>query len=151
MPAVAAEKIRDQSRLMIQGFLSSYVRRKRGIPSVPSKAVPCAVLSEARPQDSAPPDLRTPGSPESETLDSHDLDVTMADSTLTFGNTMRMDDLGGGAVSPPPCAASVPLPAELAQAIEEDPKASSRNIAEQEMGDYRLMSRSIGTYEDTGT
>ena len=60
----------------------------------------------------------------------------MADSTFTFGNTMRMDDLGGGAVTPPPCAASVPLPAELAQAIEDELKPSSGNIAGPEMGDF---------------
>ena len=64
---------------------------------------------------------------------------------------MYMDDLGGGAVTPPPCAASVPLPAELAQAIEDELKPSSGNIAGPEMGDYLLVTRPIGTYEDPGT
>ena len=106
---------------------------------------------EPGPRDSAPPDIRSTGSPDSETLDSHDLDVTMADSTFTFGNTMHMDDLGGGDVTPPPCAASVPLPAQLAQAIEEEMKASSGNTTEPEMGDYRLVTRPIDTCEDPGT
>ena len=117
---------------------------------MPSKAAPCAVLPEASPQDSASPDIRPTGSPDSETLDSHDLDVNMADSTFTFGNTMYMDDLGGGAVTPLPCAASVSLPEELAQAIEVELKASLDNIAEPEMGDYRLVTRPIGKYEDPG-
>ena len=50
-------------------------------------------------------------------MTSHDFDVTMADSTFTFGNTMRMDDLGGGDVTTPSCASSVPKPEELAKAI----------------------------------
>ena len=58
-------------------------------------------------------------------MTSHDFDVTMADSTFTFGNTMRMDDLGGGAVTPPSCAASVPIPEDLAKDIEDELKASS--------------------------
>uniref|UniRef100_M4BSU7 Uncharacterized protein n=1 Tax=Hyaloperonospora arabidopsidis (strain Emoy2) TaxID=559515 RepID=M4BSU7_HYAAE len=129
MPAVTAKTIRDRSRSTIQRLLLSYIRRKQGIPSVPSKAAPYAVPPGARQQDSAPPDIRPTGSPGIETLGSHDLDVTMAYSTSTFGNTMRMDDLGGGDFTPSPCAASVPLPAEISQAIKDDLKASSGNIA----------------------
>ena len=50
-------------------------------------------------------------------MTSHDFDVTMEDSTFTFENTMRMDDLGGGDVTTPSCASSVPKPEELAKAI----------------------------------
>ena len=110
---------------------------------MPSKAAPCAVPPKAGPQDSALPDIRPTGSPDSETLEFHDLDVTMAESTFTFGNTVHMDDLGEGAVTPPPCAAIVTLTAELAQAIEDELRASSGNIAEPEMGDYRLVTRSL--------
>uniref|UniRef100_M4BG55 Uncharacterized protein n=1 Tax=Hyaloperonospora arabidopsidis (strain Emoy2) TaxID=559515 RepID=M4BG55_HYAAE len=42
------------------------------------------------------------------------------------------------------------LLAELAQAIETDLKASSAYIYEPEMGDYRLVKRRFGTYEDPG-
>uniref|UniRef100_M4BVA1 RxLR effector candidate protein n=1 Tax=Hyaloperonospora arabidopsidis (strain Emoy2) TaxID=559515 RepID=M4BVA1_HYAAE len=40
------------------------------------------------------------------------------------------NDLGGGALTSPPCSASVPIPAELAKAIEEELKASSGVIEE---------------------
>ena len=57
--------------------------------------------------------------PASVLLDTHSLDVTMAESTLAFGGTMCLDDLGGGAVTHPQCATSIPIPAELAKAIPE--------------------------------
>ena len=44
----------------------------------------------------------------------------MAESTLAFGDTMRLDDLGGGAVTRPQCATSIPIPAELAKDIAEE-------------------------------
>ena len=53
-------------------------------------------------------------------LDTHSLDVTMAESNLAFGDTMRLDDLRGGVVTPPQCATSIPIPAELANAIAEE-------------------------------
>ena len=118
MPAAMAGKIRESGRATIQRLLSSYVRRKRAIPSVASKAAPGAVpfatetpvsASSAKPLSSA----QDPG-----TMTSHDFDVTMANNTFAFVNTMRMDDLGGGAIMPFPCAVSVPIPEELAKAIE---------------------------------
>ena len=66
VPAVTAEKTRDRSRSTIQRLLSSYVRHKRGIPSVPSRTASCAVSYESGPQDLAPPDIRPKGSPDSE-------------------------------------------------------------------------------------
>ena len=44
----------------------------------------------------------------------------MAESTLAFGDTMRLDDLGSGAVTPPQCATSIPIPAKLTKAIAEE-------------------------------
>ena len=41
----------------------------------------------------------------------------MAENTLAFGDTIRLDNLGGGSVTPPQCATSIPIPAELANAI----------------------------------
>ena len=73
---------------------------------------PSAVSPESGPQYSAPPDIRPTFSQDRETLDSLHRGVTMAESTFTFGNTMRMDDLGEGDVTPPLCVASVPLPAD---------------------------------------
>ena len=43
---------------------------------------------------------------------------------------MCLNDLDGGAVTPPPCSASVPIPAELAKAIEQELKNSSGAIEE---------------------
>ncbi|TDH73737.1 uncharacterized protein CCR75_003318 [Bremia lactucae] len=54
-----------------------------------------------------------PRTPIADGQSSLDLDVTMVESTVTFGNTMRMGDLYGGSVTLPPCAASVPIPEEL--------------------------------------
>ncbi|CAI5703593.1 unnamed protein product [Peronospora effusa] len=75
----------------------------------------------------------------------------MADSTFEFGNTMRMDDLGGGTVTPPPCATSVPIPAELAKAFEKELKASSGYISDLAMGPYGLLTRSIDSGEVSST
>ena len=83
-------------------------------------------------------------------MTSHDFDVTMADSTFTFGNTMRMDDLGGGGVTPTSCAASVPIPEELFKAIEDELNATGA-IADTAIGTYNLMSRPFGTYETLST
>ena len=84
-------------------------------------------------------------------MTSHDFDVTMADSTFTFGNTMRMDDLGGGGVTPTSCAASVPIPEELAKDIEDELKASSGTIADADMGAYDLLPRPIIIHETLST
>ena len=42
IPAAIAEKIKKRGRETIQQLLSSYFRRKRGMPSVTSKAAPTA-------------------------------------------------------------------------------------------------------------
>ena len=147
MPAAMAGKIRESGRATIQRLLSSYVRRKRAMPSVTSKAAPGAVpfatetpvsASSAKPLSSA----QDPG-----TMTSHDFDVTMADSTFTFGNTIRMDDPGGGYVTTPSCAASVPIPEERSKSIEKELKASSGTIADTDMGTYDLLPRPIGIHE----
>ena len=57
-------------------------------------------------------------------LEAHRLDATMAGFTLVFGNTMRLDDLGGSAETPPQCATSIPIPTDLAKAIAEEIKLS---------------------------
>ena len=44
----------------------------------------------------------------------------MAENTLAFGDTIRLDNLGGGSVTPPQCATSIPIPAELAKAVSEE-------------------------------
>ena len=62
---------------------------------------------------------------ESDGQQSQDLDVSMAESTIEFEFTMCPHDLDEGVVTPPPCAASVPIPADLVKAIEEELKASS--------------------------
>ena len=62
-------------------------------------------------------------------MTSHDFDVTMADSTFTFSNTMRMNVLGGEDVTPPSCAATVPIPEELVKAIKDERLTSSGTIA----------------------
>uniref|UniRef100_M4BU54 Uncharacterized protein n=1 Tax=Hyaloperonospora arabidopsidis (strain Emoy2) TaxID=559515 RepID=M4BU54_HYAAE len=151
MPAVTAEKIRDRSRSMVQRFLSSYVRRKRGIKIVPSKAAPCTVPPEAGPQDSTPPDIRPTGSPDSETFNSHDLDVTMADSTFTFGNCHAHGRSGWRGSYSSTVRSQCSVTSGASSGYRSRAKASSGNIAELEMGDYRLMTRPIGTCEDPGT
>ncbi|CAH0488122.1 unnamed protein product [Peronospora farinosa] len=75
----------------------------------------------------------------------------MANSTFEFGNTMRMDDLGGGAVTPPPCAARVPIPVEIAKALEDELKASSGSISDLAMGTYGLLTRSIDSGKVSNT
>ena len=58
-------------------------------------------------------------------LQTQDLDVMMVEIHVTFGHTMSLDDLGGGDVTPPPCATSVAISTELAKAIEEEIYLSS--------------------------
>ena len=48
-----------------------------------------------------------------EALASHDLDAFMDISAFIYENTTRMYDRGKEALTPPPCAASVPIPAEF--------------------------------------
>ena len=110
MPVAMAEKIREKGRATIQRLLSSYVRRKRVMPSVTSKPAPGAVPPATGSPVSAPSANPLQISKDPDTMTSHDFDVTMADSTFTFGNTMRMDDPGGGYVTTLSCAASVPIP-----------------------------------------
>ena len=117
MPAAMAEKIRERGRATIQRLLSSYVRRKRAMPSVTSKAAPGAVPPATETPVSAPSTKPHSSAQDPDTMTSHDFDVTMAYSTFTFGNTMRMDDLGGGSITSPSRAASVPIPEDLANDI----------------------------------
>ena len=69
----------------------------------------------------------------------HDINVNMVDSTLTLGDTMRMDDLDGEAVTPFPCAASASITMDLAKAIEAELKASSGIIADSAMDTARMV------------
>ena len=50
-----------------------------------------------------------------------------------------------GVVNPPPCAASVPIPADLAKAIEEELKASSGVIDVSDTGASGLTTRPIAS------
>uniref|UniRef100_M4C200 Uncharacterized protein n=1 Tax=Hyaloperonospora arabidopsidis (strain Emoy2) TaxID=559515 RepID=M4C200_HYAAE len=115
---------------MIQRLLASYIYRKRGIASGTAKQPPRTVPTAAEPRDPCPSDLPPPSSQESDGSQPQVLDVTMAERTVTFGNTMCLNDLDGGAITPPPCSASVPIPAELAKAIVEELKVSSGVIEE---------------------
>ena len=134
MPTEMAERSRERSRSMIQRLLASYVRRKRGVPSETIDKTLGTVPTAKEPRDPGPPDLPPMCPPESNRQRPQDLDVTMAESTVTFGNTMCLNDLNGGAVTPPPCAASVPIPADLAKAIDQELKASSGVLDDPETG-----------------
>ena len=117
------------------------------MPSVTSKAAPGAVPPATETPVSAPlssaqdPDIMT----------SHDFDITMADITFSFENTMKMDDRGEGAVTLPSCTASVSIPEELDKAIEDELKASSGTISDTDMSTYDLLPRPIGTHETLST
>ena len=58
----------------------------------------------------------------------------MVDSTVEFGDTMCLHDLDEGAVTPPPCAASLTISADLAKAIDEELKSASGVIEDPETG-----------------
>ena len=146
-----AEQIRERGRATIQRLLSFYVRRKRTMPSVTSKAAPRAVPPATKTPASTPSAKTLSSAQDPDTMTSHNFDVTTADNTFTFVNTMRMDDRGGGNVTPPSCAASVPILEELAKAIEDELKASSGTIADTDMGTYDLLPRTIGTHEPLNT
>uniref|UniRef100_A0AAV1U7U0 Uncharacterized protein n=1 Tax=Peronospora matthiolae TaxID=2874970 RepID=A0AAV1U7U0_9STRA len=141
MPTEMAERCRERSRSMIQRLSASYVRRKRGVPSEPIDKPLGTVPTAKEPRDPGPPDLPPMCPPESDGKLPQDLDVTMAESTVTFGNTMCLNDLNGGAVTPPIFAASVPVPADLAKAIEEELKASSKVIDVSDTGASSLLTR----------
>ena len=95
-----------------------------------SKAAPGAVPSGVGPPDSDLFAKPLTSFQDHDTLTSHDCDVTMVESTYKFENAMYMVDLGGGAVTPPSGAASVPIPEELAQAIKVELKPSEGTIDE---------------------
>ena len=61
--------------------------------------------------------------PNSDGHQEQDFDIALAESTFTFGNTLRMDDLAGRALTPQPCADRVPIVAGLANAINDELKA----------------------------
>ena len=58
----------------------------------------------------------------------------MAEITVALGATMCLQDLDEGSATPPPCAAGVPFPADLAKAIEEEFKASFEVLDDPETG-----------------
>ncbi|TDH65706.1 hypothetical protein CCR75_002986 [Bremia lactucae] len=108
-----AEKDRPRSRATIAHLLSSHVRQERGIPRAAPAPPPASKPAEVGPPDQIRVDMPPPRTPIAVGQPSRYLDVTMAESTVTFGNTMRMGDLDGGSVTPPACAASVHIPEEL--------------------------------------
>ncbi|CAI5746378.1 unnamed protein product [Peronospora destructor] len=97
MPTATA--IWERSCSTIQRLLSSFVRRRRGFACECSDPSSGAVLIEAVPHVTPPSDVPPKCPQDPDLLDSHNLDVTTAESTFTFGNTMCIDDLGGGAVT----------------------------------------------------
>ena len=110
---------------MIHRLLASYIRPKRGILSGPPEPPPLKVPLAAEPRYPSPLDLPPTDHQKSEGQQSLDIDATMAESTVAFGKTMCLNDLDGGGITPPPFAASVRIPADLAKAIDEDLKPSS--------------------------
>lgn len=133
-PAELAERSRERIRAMIQRLLASYICCTRGITSEPTKPPPSTELTAAELRDPVPLDVSPTDPLKLDGQQSQDLDVTMAESTVTFGNTMCLNDLDGGAVTSPPCAASVPIPVKLAKSIEEELKGSSGVIEDFETG-----------------
>ena len=126
---------------MIQRLLASYLRRKWGItgklPEPPPRPVPFA----ADHHPPGPSDLRSTCTQASNGLQSQDQNVSMAESTVAFGDTMCLHDLDEGAVTPPPGAASVPIPAYLAKVIDEELKASSGVLEDLETGPSGSLNR----------
>ena len=122
LPDELAEKTKERSRSTIQRLFASYIRRKRAIPSVTSALPHDTVSMGAVPHVSAPSNLPPTCSRITDGQHPRDLDVTMAESTTTFSNTICVDDLVGGDVTPPPCSASVPIPANLAKAMRKNSK-----------------------------
>ena len=100
---------------MIQCLLASNIRSKRGITGGPSEPPPRTVPLAAHPHSPGPSDLLPTFLKESDGQQSQDLDVSRAESTVAFGATMCLHDLDEGTVTPPPCAASVPIPAKLSK------------------------------------
>ena len=87
---------------------------------MPSSA--SASLSDSRPASAVHPgplpDSMPPSCPrDSDNQHIQGVDVTMAESTITIGNTMCLDYLAGGGVTPPPFAGSVPFPVDVAKVI----------------------------------
>ncbi|TDH72667.1 hypothetical protein CCR75_008474 [Bremia lactucae] len=96
LPAEMAKKDRERSRATIALLLSSHVRQKRGIP----RATPHCLRHRGRLRW-VRVDMPPPRTPIADGQSSRDLDITMAENTITFGNTMRMGDLNGGSVHHP--------------------------------------------------
>ena len=94
--AELVERSRERSRSMIQRLLASYILRKWGIACGATKQPPRTVPTTAEPRDPGPSDLPPTSSQESDGPQPQDLDVTMAESTVTFGNAMCLNDLDGG-------------------------------------------------------
>ena len=126
---------------MIQRLLTSYILRKQGItcghPEPPPRTVPFA----ADPHSPVPSELPPTCLQGSKGQQSKDLDVSMAESTVAFGDTMCLHDLDKGTVTPPPCAVSVPIPAEqikTSSGVLEDPESGalgSPKLTDAGMGD----------------
>ena len=62
-----------------------------------------------------------------------------------------MDDMAGGAVTPPQCASSVPIPAGLAKAIKDDLKALSDRIDDPDQGSNAMPSLPTDCRDDQNT
>ena len=92
MPVAMAEKDRERSRATIERLLASYVRHKRGIPRATSATPPPSRPAEMGQSDPIQADMPHSRNLTSDGQSSRDLDVTMAESTVTFGNTMRMGE-----------------------------------------------------------
>ena len=111
-----------------------FIRRESGIPSTasepPSDSLPDSTVPRTFPQDSD--GQHTP-----------DLDVTMAGSTVTLGNTMYINDLAGGAVTLPPFAASVSLLTEIDKTIVEELKTLYGIIADPDQSSTNPTSHPI--------
>ena len=86
---------------------------------------------------------------DSDLVNTQSLDLTMAASSATLGHTMRLDDLGPGAVTPALCAASVPIPAELAKAIADELTILSGIVTGQDLSNRDTATLTQGDHEET--
>ena len=82
MPVAMAENTRERGRATIYQLLSSYVRHKRGMLNVTSKAAPRAVPPATETPVSTSSANHLSSSQDPETITLHDFDVTMATAPL---------------------------------------------------------------------
>ena len=81
--------------------------------------------------------------PNSDGHQEQDFDIALAESTFTFGNILRMDDLADRAITPQPCAARVPILSGIANAIKNELKTESGILAAPNQGFFVMPSRTI--------